>query len=276
MKGNSAPKLSIITPSYNQALYIEQTIRSVQMQNYAKVEHIIIDGGSSDNTVEILKRHGGLNWLSEKDHGQADALNKGLVRATGDIVGWINSDDYYETHVFQNVMEHFRDPETMWVIGNLSYVYDDSRGTVPEKSPMITFDRLLSNPDIVRQPPTFFRRTFLEHARGWNPNLFMVMDFDLWIRLARITPPKMVDQNWAYFRLHAQQKTSHANLQRQTREIISVLMREKAPWRHIARVYFKKQWHACKGLTREVLSFVGALNSAYRNRPFKINRKRNV
>src|ERR1700680_5105962 len=120
------PIVSVITPSFNQGGYIEQTIQSVLHQDYDPVEHIVIDGGSTDDTVDVLKRYPHLIWLSEKDLGQADALNKGLALARGDIIGWINSDDYYQHNIFHSVVNQFRMTNAQWVIGNLADVSDDS------------------------------------------------------------------------------------------------------------------------------------------------------
>jgi glycosyltransferase involved in cell wall biosynthesis len=263
------PKLTILTPSFNQGGYIEQTIRSVLSQNYQPVEHIIIDGGSTDSTVGVLKQYPHLLWVSEKDRGQADALNKGFGRATGDIIGWINSDDYYEHNIFESVAECFQDPDIMWVIGNLTYVFDQSMELVPDRSPHVTFDRLVRNPDIVRQLPTFFRKTFLERAGGWNPDYFMAMDFDLWIRLAKVSSPRMVESNWAYFRLHTLQKTSHANILRQKKEIVAILRREHVPWTAIATICLWKRWFWMKGLVKELLMNAGIISEKYRSRSIR-------
>jgi glycosyltransferase involved in cell wall biosynthesis len=244
---------TIITPSYNQAAYIEQTIRSVQEQNYPKVQHIVVDGGSTDGTVAILKRHAKLIWVSEKDFGQADALNKGLAMATGDIIGWINSDDYYETDVFSFVAKCFNDPNVSWVIGNLCCLIEDTGQIINYKSPRVSYDQLLKNPDIVRQPSTFFRRSLLQRAGGWRPEFFMTMDFDLWVRLAKLGAPTMVDRNLAYFRLHSAQKTSLVNAQKQIKEICKVLIEESAPLPIIARVYLKKQCSALRGYLKSHL-----------------------
>jgi glycosyltransferase involved in cell wall biosynthesis len=257
MSRRNCPKISIITPSYNQGNYIEQTIQSVLNQDYTNVEHIVIDGGSTDSTVEILLRHPHLIWVSEKDRGQADALNKGLARSTGDIIGWINSDDYYEKNVFKAVVDEFLDPSIMWVVGNIGL--NDKHG-VPvrfDKSPKITYERLLRNPDIVRQQATFFRRQLIEQAGGWNAEYFMVMDYDLWVRLAKLNEPKMIDRTMAHFRLHSQQKSCLANLQRQTLEICKVLKREDAPRKIIAQVYLKKQWYAVKACCKMAMILLG-------------------
>jgi glycosyltransferase involved in cell wall biosynthesis len=266
MDKEDKPKLTIITPSYNQAAYIGQTIESVRTQDYPDVEHIIVDGGSSDDTVEILGRYEHLIWISEKDRGQADALNKGLALATGDIIGWINSDDYYEKDAFKTVADCFSDPSTMWIVGNLNYVDDHGSHTVPDKSPEVTYGRLLRNPDIVRQPPTFFRRSFLDRAGGWNAEFFMVMDFDLWVRLAKLSPPSMVDKNLAYFRLHSEQKSCFGNLQRQTRELRSILEREGASWGIVTRLCLKKEWYAFKGYCKMLLAFLHLLGIVQRRR----------
>ncbi|MGD0660108.1 MAG: glycosyltransferase family 2 protein [Syntrophorhabdales bacterium] len=257
-------KITIITPSHNQAAYIEQTIESVLAQDYPDVEHVVVDGGSTDGTIDILKRYNHLIWIAEKDRGQADALNKGLALATGDIIGWINSDDYYEKDVFGDVVSHFSDSSTAWIVGNLCKVRDGDGTVIPHKSPKVTLERLIRDPDIVRQQCTFFRRSALDRAGGWNAEFFMVMDLDLWFRLSRISPPKMVDQNLAYFRVHANQKTGLSNLQRQTREICRVLRREHAPWHAIARLYFKKQWQALMGCCRMLLVLLGVLDAVKR------------
>lgn len=189
MNAKDLPCISIITPSFNQGPFIEQTIRSVLNQDCPNVEHIIIDGGSTDNTVEILMKYPHLIWISERDQGQADALNKGLAMATGDIIGWINSDDYYLDNIFASVARRFAEPAVRWVVGNLADLFDDGRELRFRKSPAITFEALIMNPDIVRQQPTFFRRETLRRAGGWNAEFYMVMDYDLWVRLARQTPP---------------------------------------------------------------------------------------
>ena len=267
-------KFSIITPSYNQALYIEQTILSVAKQTNVEKEHIVVDGGSKDGTVDVLKRYPHLIWVSEKDKGQADALRKGLKLVTGDIVGWINSDDYYEEGIFESVAKHFEDPKTMWVIGNLSLVFEgDHQEVVEDTSPQVTYQQLLRDPDIVRQQPTFFRREFLLRVGGWNPIYFMVMDYDLWLRLAKESTPKMVNETWAYFRMHTLQKTSHANILRQSREINKILKREHAGLGHRLRIGLRKRSYWLKGIIKSGLISVGLLDKCYQDRPVRLKQR---
>ncbi len=266
-------KISVITPSYNQGAYIEKTIRSVLEQNYHDIEHIIVDGGSTDETIDILKKYPHLIWISEPDKGQADALNKGLKLANGSIVGWINADDFYNPGAFRNVVKYFSMPETMWLIGNLSFHFEESGLVVQDISPKVSHDRLLKDPDIVRQQPAFFRKDLLESVRGWNPDYFMAMDYDLWVRLSRIAPPSMVRENWASFRIHSQQKTTLKNILRQSREIESIQKREGAP-RHLRlKMMTKKRWQWIKGRVKHVCLELGLLNKKYWNRPIWVKQR---
>jgi glycosyltransferase involved in cell wall biosynthesis len=260
---------SVITPSFNQGAYIEQTIQSVLCQDCERIEHIVIDGGSTDSTVDILRRYPHLIWVSEKDRGQADALNKGLALARGDIIGWVNSDDYYRPNIFGSVAAHFRDSDAQWLVGNLADVFDDGSRAVFRSSPGITYDALLRDPDIVRQPATFFRKEALMSLGGWNAERYMVMDYDLWIRFAKISPPAMVDEDWAYFRNHAAQKTGQANLLRHSAEIAAVLRSEKAAWRLIAAHRIRKAWYRTKGLAKARLIDWGIVPQRYRTRPIR-------
>jgi glycosyltransferase involved in cell wall biosynthesis len=263
------PLISIITPSFNQGAYIEQTVLSVLHQNYEHVEHIVVDGGSTDGTLGVLRRYPHLKWISEKDRGQADALNKGLALATGDIIGWINSDDYYQDSIFASVVAHFRNTGARWVVGNQADVFDDGSAVSFRRSPRISFDALVRNPDIVRQQATFFRSEALISAGGWNADRHMVMDYDLWIRLAKISPPAMVDEDWAYFRNHAAQKSGHANILRHCSEISTVLREEKVAARLIVFHRIKKTWYWAKGVAKERLIRVGVVPRRYLTRPVR-------
>jgi glycosyltransferase involved in cell wall biosynthesis len=265
-----ALKFSIITPSYNQGSFIEQTILSVANQPDIEKEHIVMDGGSNDETVAVLKKYPHLKWVSEKDKGQADALSKGIKLVSGDIVGWINSDDYYEDNIFASVAKQFEDPEVMWVIGNLACVFDSTQEVVADVSPVVTYQRLLGNPNIVRQQPAFFRREFLLRVGGWNPAYFMVMDYDLWVRLAKASTPKMVNETWAFFRFHALQKSTHANILRQSREISRILKREHAGLSIRIKFAARKRSAWMRGIIKSYFIKAGLLDKRYQNRPVRL------
>ncbi|MBE2260099.1 MAG: glycosyltransferase [Rhodobacteraceae bacterium] len=262
-------KFSIITPSYAQGQYVRQNIESALRQGWADIEHIVVDGGSRDETLETLRSYPHLKWVSEKDEGQADALNKGLSMATGDIVGWINSDDYYVDGIFKKVADVFADPAVQWVIGDIS-LFDESSGEViAMKNPEVSWESLQRNPDIVRQQGTFFRRDFLMQAGGWNKEFFMVMDFDLWVRLAKRSKPVMLREQLAVFRIQKNQKSGLANLHRQTKEVTRVLRREEADRVNILRLRIKKEWHWLKGMLKIWMVRVGVLDKRFLLKPVR-------
>lgn len=262
-------KFSIITPSYAQGQYIRQNVESVLCQGWNDLEHIVVDGGSRDETVDILHGYPHLKWVSEKDKGQADALNKGLRMATGDIVGWINSDDYYVGGTLKKVAEVFADPAVQWVIGDISLFEETSGEFTAMKSPEVSWQSLQRNPDIVRQQGAFFRRDFLLQAGGWNTEFFMAMDFDLWTRLAKRSQPLMLGEQLAVFRIQKNQKSGLANLRRQTVEMTCVLQREKADPENILRLKAKKEWHWFKGTLKSWLVRLGILDRRFLLKPLR-------
>ena len=261
-------RVSILTPSYQQGRYLEENIKSVVDQHYEPFEHIVIDGGSTDNTTEVLKKYPHVRWVSEKDNGQADALNKGLRMATGDIIGWINSDDTYVKDIFPDAMREFEDPGVQWIVGNITTSLEAIETRIRRPSPRITHQSVLHDPDIVRQQGTFFRRVLLEEVGGWNADFHLVMDYDLWIRLAKISTPKMVDKYWACFRMHTDQKTTGRNLIRQTREIGAIMKREGVPGMVRQRIYGRKYFFLLKHTVKGLLLSTGLMPERYRNAPF--------
>lgn len=263
-------KISILTPSYNQADFIEKPIKSVMNQDWGNVEHIIIDGGSTDNTVDILKKYSHLKWISEPDEGQADALNKGLAMASGDIIGWINSDDYYEKNIFKDVISEFKNKTVKWVIGNIVCIYPSYQISDPIKSPEITYNRLLANPDIVKQQAVFFRKSALIKAGAWNKKYYMTMDYDLWLRLSKKYTPKMIDKTWAYFTHHEDQKSTPQNALTQINNIKGILHREKAPKIFICKILTKKYYYYFKSFFKSFLLKTKIIDSKYQNIPISI------
>lgn len=252
-------KISILTASYNQGEFIEENILSVLHQSDVIVEHIIIDGGSVDSTIDVLKKYPHLVWVSEKDEGQADALQKGLQKATGDIIGWINSDDYLDTNILRNVEMFFQNPNTNWIIGNLTVVRESNSRLIPDKSRRITKKNLFSNPDILRQPCAFFRKESLIKAGGFTKKYHLTMDIDLWFRLLKESEPLMIDKNFAFFRVHKNQKTSDMNMIiPQMKELVEIFKKNDAPLFFITKLVCKKIYMNQK---MKLVSFYHALKS---------------
>lgn len=268
------PRVSIITPSYNQAQYIEQTIQSVLRQGPIDVEHIVVDGGSTDGTIDVLRRYPHVKWVSERDRGQSDALNKGLALASGEIIGWLNSDDLYADNILSDVVAQFQNPETQWVIGNLTTLYESTDTAVAERSPEIELASLFRNPDILRQQPTFFRREALDRVGAWDQRYYMAMDFDLWVRLLKISPPVMVDRQWAIFRIHNLQKTSRKNLMTQLAELTEIMNREGASGVHILKLRIRRWFAYGKAIVKEALIHVGVISRKYEARPLRVPRSK--
>ncbi len=180
------PAISIITPSFNQAEFLESTINSVLSQNYPNLEFIIVDGGSDDESVDILRRYERhLTWTSEPDEGQAQAINKGFKRATGQIVAWLNSDDIYLPGTLSAVAGFLANrPEVDLVYGD--YYVIDLAGQVLLRKKEIPFDHniLLYGLDYISQPATFFRRAIFESIGLLDERLHYGLDWEYWLRLA--------------------------------------------------------------------------------------------
>lgn len=212
-------KISIVTPSYNQAPYLEETLRSVHDQRGDfELEHLVIDGGSADGSVDILERWRDRLWfVSEKDNGQAHALNKGFARATGEIVGWLNSDDRYLPGALDKVARHFAaQPGRLWLTGRCLIVDDRGReirrGITAYKNFLLrrySYSKLLVE-DFISQPATFFRRAFLDRTGALDETLRYAMDYDLWLRFGRVEAPAFVDEDLAAFRFYVDAKTGGA------------------------------------------------------------------
>jgi glycosyltransferase involved in cell wall biosynthesis len=210
------PKISIVTPTFNQALFIEETLLSVKEQNYQNLEHIVIDGASTDGTVEILKRYSRqagweyLRWISEPDRGQSDALNKGFRGVTGDIVGWLNSDDRYRPGCFHEVVEAFnRNIHADVLYGD--YVMIDQAGRPLRIRREIEFSRfMLAYLHILYVPTTtsFFRRRIFEDGNWFDLSLDNTMDYEYYMQLAQKGYSfQHVPRLWADLRLHPRSKS---------------------------------------------------------------------
>lgn len=181
------PLVSVITPSYNQGRFIEETILSVLNQDYPNIEYIVIDGGSTDQTLEILNKYNGrLTWFSEKDKGQTDAINKGLRLAKGEILAYLNSDDTYLPGAIAKAVRYLtsENPYSPFVYGE-GY-HTTAEGTIIERYPTEPFNfQHLAETCYICQPTTFWKRDVIETIGFFDDNLHYAMDYDYWIRIAK-------------------------------------------------------------------------------------------
>ncbi len=221
-------KFSIITPSFNQGRFIEENIQSVLAQNYPNFKHIVIDAGSTDNTVEILKKYSHLNWVSEPDRGQTHALNKGLKKATGDIVCWLNSDDLLCKEAFHAVNKFFtKNPNKSIVVGNLLTVGENRNLLWKKKSKKVTFDGLLNGTQCSQQPSTFHRKQVFEKIGVFDESYHYCMDHEFWIRAASKFEFYVIDVDLAMSRRYPGTKSTSNELGF-IKELIRVKLKHKA------------------------------------------------
>jgi glycosyltransferase involved in cell wall biosynthesis len=203
------PRITVVTPSYNQGRFLEATLRSVHDQGYPNLEHIVIDGGSTDGSVEIIRKfeHRLAYWVSEPDKGQTDALIKGFSRATGEILAWLNSDDLYEPRTLWEVAEFFSGhPNVQFVYGDALWIDTEGRILKPKKEIPFNWFIWLYDHNYIPQPSAFWRRELYEAVGGLDPRFDLAMDADLWIRFAERTRPLHVRRIWSRMRLYPEQK----------------------------------------------------------------------
>ena len=259
-----APLVSIVTPSFNQARYIEATIQSVLMQDYPHIEYIIVDGGSNDGTVDIIKKYDtmesgsllpknqqqavGLHrinwWVSEKDQGQTDAINKGFARATGDILAWLNSDDTYSHPgaVTEAVDFLSANPEVAMVYADCNFI--DAQGHVIGKfaSRQTDYRKLRRGYVHIPQQTMFFRSNYWKELGPLDPSFYFAMDYDLWVRIAKHAPIRYLPgKTWANFRIHTSSKTN-VNDERGWKEMLRIHYRDRGSFFApiVAKYYLRK------------------------------------
>jgi glycosyltransferase involved in cell wall biosynthesis len=204
------PLVSIVTPSRNQAPFLESTIQSVLEQDYPEVEYLVIDGGSTDGSLEIIKRHQKklAYWVSEPDQGQTDAINKGFSKAKGEIFAWLNSDDLFLPGTITRAVNYLiAHPETGMVYGDADFI--DESGNVIGHFPARQTDyrRLRQGYVHIPQQSAFFRASLWKRVGPLDPSFYFAMDYDLWVRIARQARIAYVPDLWSLFRLHRDAKT---------------------------------------------------------------------
>lgn len=210
------PSLSIITPSYNHAEFIERTIRSVIEQDYPRLEYLVLDGASRDGTVDILQRYASkLRFESKKDGGQTAALNEGFAKTSGEIVAWLNSDDEYAPGALATVGRFFAEhPEVEWLYGRCPIIDRQSRPSgvwITRYKEFwqrrYSYRRLLIE-NFIPQPAVFFRRRLLERVGTLETAYHNAFDYHLWVRMGAVAQPAHLDRELAYFRVIDESKTS--------------------------------------------------------------------
>ncbi|HEX6386420.1 MAG TPA: glycosyltransferase family 2 protein [Anaerolineae bacterium] len=203
-------KVSVVTPSFNQGQYLEETIRSVLLQGHPNLEYIVIDGGSSDGSVEIIRKYEPWlsYWTSEPDRGQSDAINKGFARASGQIFGWLNSDDVYEPGALQRVAGYFAAEPACELLYGTGWYLDANSVKTEACSWIRSFDPdLLLTFNFILQPAAFWRRSLWQRTGELNISYHWAMDWEWFIRATRTAPPHFLREDFARWRITPEIKT---------------------------------------------------------------------
>jgi glycosyltransferase involved in cell wall biosynthesis len=218
MNISNLPSISIVTPSLNQGSFIEATINSVLSQQYPRLEYIIADGGSTDNTLDVLKKYSGrLHWYSKKDKGQTEAINNGMRKSSGELVAYLNADDILLPGTLLIVAEIFaKNAGVQWLTGRCRIIDENGKAIRPLIAlykNLLLYSRsyhglLVTN--YISQPATFWRRNLLETCGLLDEGLHYVMDYEYWLRLWQITPPFVLHKDLAGFRIQSNSKTTSA------------------------------------------------------------------
>jgi len=209
-------RISVITPSLNQGAFIERTIVSVLSQkgNF-DLDYIIVDGGSTDNTLNVVRKYQeSLTWISEKDQGQSDAINKGFNLATGELLAWLNSDDTYEPHALTEVAERYKKFKFAWCFGDCRNIDESDREIRKSitrykmfESKRYSLKRLLSK-DFISQPAVFFTKEVYHEIGPLDLNCEYSMDYDYWLKIGKKYKPHYINKFLANFRWQAESKNS--------------------------------------------------------------------
>ena len=201
--------VSIVTPSLDQGRYLREAIESVRAQTYEPIEHVVVDGGSTDETLDILRGFDGVRWVSELDRGQSHALNKGFATATGEILGWLNADDAYHPSAVAEGVAALRETRAGLVYADVTRVNGDGlnpRRIGSRREWTLWTELNLGNG--IFSPSVFFTREAFEAAGGLDEALHMTMDYDLWLKIGKRFPVRHVDSVWGVQRIHDDAKTT--------------------------------------------------------------------
>jgi glycosyltransferase involved in cell wall biosynthesis len=268
------PLVSIVTPSYNQGRFIRATIESVLGQDYPNIEYFVMDGGSTDETVDVLKEYDGrLTWVSEKDKGQTDAINKGLRQARGDIVAYLNSDDVYLPGAVRRVVETFQaNPDVDFVYGDFHAI--DEQGELIDRIKTIPFDRdiLIYDANFICQPASFYRRRLIDEIGLFDDRLHFLMDYEFFLRATkRRVGFKLLPEYLACIRYHGECKTLSDGVYpwaQERKEILGEYVRVKARSDSALRIlrYIYRAKRYLRLLARGRLDFMNLRLSTYLKR----------
>lgn len=214
---SSPPRIALITPSCNTGRYVADAINSVLAQEYPNVDYLVMDGGSTDQTLDVLRSFGNrVRWVSQRDEGQSDAIRRGFEQTSGEVLGWLNADDLLAPGALRRISEVFsQDPDIALVYGDASYV--DAAGV--EIGPCVNVEpfnakRLFHYSDFIVQPAAFFRRSAYEAVGGLDPKLHYGMDYDLWLKLARAHKVVYLPEQLARYRWLTDNKTAIGGFRR--------------------------------------------------------------
>lgn len=260
-------KISIITPSYNQGKFIAQTFESILSQGIVGMEYIVMDGGSTDSTISVIKKYAPLfkqegilfKYFSEKDNGQSDAINKGWSQALGNIITYINSDDYYEKDALKKILKFFKDnPETMWAYGGWNFVNKTGQMYKSVQPTKFVKQKLLNYCNI-GQPSCFFRRKLLKEVGLLNEDLHLTMDYDLWLRFATKYPAGIIDSVVSNMRYYSDAKSGTRTMDH-LKEALALSKKYSKPFslQRVRQLYFFARGYIVILLKRDITHRVGS------------------